>query len=132
MNARSWVIAGSILGFVSVAGGAFGAHALKARLEPAMLEVFQTGIRYAMIHSLALVLLGLLAARAPSRACTVAGVGFLGGSILFTGSLSVLALTGIKKLGMVTPFGGLGFLVGWVALALAARKLPLNPDGDPA
>ncbi len=130
MNARGWVIAGAILGFCSVGGGAFGAHALKARLDPAMLEVFQTGIRYAMVHSLALVLLGLLAARAPSRACTVAGVGFLGGSILFTGSLSLLAVTGVKKLGMVTPFGGLLFLTGWIALALAARSLPLDTDGE--
>ena len=130
MNARGWVIAGSILGFLSVAGGAFGAHALKARLEPAMLEVFQTGIRYGMVHSLALVLVGLLAARAPSKACSVAGGGFLVGSILFTGSLCVLALTGVKKLGAVTPFGGLAFLVGWIALALAARKLPLNTEGE--
>jgi uncharacterized membrane protein YgdD (TMEM256/DUF423 family) len=124
VNARTWVIAGACLGFVTVAAGAFGAHGLKARLEPAMLEVFQTGVRYGMVHALALVLLGLLAARAPSRAATVAGVGFASGVLLFTGSLCVLAVTGVKALGMITPFGGLAFLVGWVALAVAARKLP--------
>ena len=125
MNGRTWVTLGAVLGFLAVAGGAFAAHYLKdvVKLEPASLETFRTGARYAMYHALALVLLGLLAARAPSRACSVSGVAFCLGVLLFTGSLWGLALTGAKWLGPITPLGGVCFLVGWVSLAIAAKGL---------
>jgi len=122
--ARIWVLAGAIFGFLSVAGGAFGAHALKTRLSPDLLDIFQTGTRYAQVHALALVLVGLLADRLGGRTLTVAGGGFTAGTLLFTGSLWVLALSGQRWLGAVTPLGGLCFLTGWVALAVAAWRWP--------
>lgn len=122
---RIFIAMGGLLGFLGVMAGAFGAHALKARLAetPHMAEVFETAVRYQMYHALALVAVGLIIARAPSGAANAAGWAFLGGIGLFSGSLYVLALTGIHWLGAVTPFGGLGFLGGWVALALAAWQL---------
>lgn len=115
---RTWIIAGCLAGFASVAGGAFGAHALADRLEPDLLQTFQTGARYAMLHASALLATGLLAALpGPSRrALLVAGIAFCLGLLLFTGSLWTLALTGQRWLGAITPLGGLSFLVGWTAL----------------
>ncbi len=119
---RLFLALGALSGFVSVAAGAFGAHALKARLPPDLLAVFETGARYQMFHALALVAVGLLAARAPATALAVAGWAFLAGTVLFSGSLYALALTGARALGAVTPFGGVAFLVGWLALAWAALR----------
>jgi len=117
---RPFVALGALSGFLSVAAGAFGAHALKRRLEPDLLAIFETGARYEMFHALALVLVGLLAARAPSATLTLAGWLFVAGTVLFSGSLYALALTGVRTLGAVTPLGGLAFLAGWLALAWAA------------
>ncbi|MCK6506105.1 DUF423 domain-containing protein [Myxococcota bacterium] len=116
---RTWFLSGSLVGFVSVAGGAFGAHALEGRIDPELLETFHTGTRYAMLHAPALLVTGLLSARGRSPACTVAGVAFTAGTLVFTGSLWALALSGQRWLGAITPLGGLCFLVGWLSLARA-------------
>lgn len=107
-----WSRAGAALMLIDVALGAFGAHALKNRLSPEMLAVFETGVRYQAYHALALLLLAAL--RGPDRA----GWCFLAGIVLFSGSLYALALTGARWLGAITPLGGLLFLAGWLFLAL--------------
>jgi uncharacterized membrane protein YgdD (TMEM256/DUF423 family) len=118
---RLFVALGAVSGFISVAAGAFGAHALKKRLAEDMLAIFETGARYQMYHALALVLVGVLAAsRSGSRALDASGWLFVAGTVLFSGSLYALALSGVRTLGAVTPFGGLCFLAGWVALAIGA------------
>ena len=122
MNAMLWLRIGAASGFVSVAAGAFGAHGLKERLAPEMLANFETGARYEMYHALALIVVGLGAIWKPSRAWSVAGWSFLVGTILFSGSLYAYALTGMRWLGAITPFGGVGFLVGWAAIVGAAGK----------
>jgi uncharacterized membrane protein YgdD (TMEM256/DUF423 family) len=130
MSPRVWWVAGCLVGFVAVALGAFGAHGLPGLFakwdlsvadQAKRLEWFEVGTRYAAYHAFALLALAWAARRAPSRAATVAGVGFVLGVLLFTGSLVVMTFTGIKVLGAVTPFGGLGFLVGWAALSFAGR-----------
>jgi uncharacterized membrane protein YgdD (TMEM256/DUF423 family) len=117
-----WILLGALNGFVSVAAGAFGAHALKARLAPDLLAVFETGARYQMFHALALVLLGLLQLVRPAMGLDAAGWSFLSGIALFSGSLYVLALSGVRAFGMVTPIGGVALLAGWLLLATAALK----------
>jgi len=109
---------GAILGLIGVAAGAFGAHALKSGLAPAMLEVFETATRYQLSHAIALVLTALAIERAPgSRALHAAGALFVAGIVLFSGSLYALSLVGPPQWGIVTPFGGLCFLAGWACLA---------------
>src|SRR5262245_31141246 len=100
--------------FSGVALGAFGAHALEARLAPDMLAVFETGARYQMYHAFALLAAAWAWARWPRRAFTVAGVLFVAGILLFSGSLYLLAVTGVRGLGIVTPLGGLALLAGWL------------------
>src|SRR5689334_17093683 len=109
---------GAISGFIAVALGAFGAHALRARLTPDMLAVFETGARYHLVHAVLVVALGFAEARLP--AVRVAAVLFLVGTVLFSGSLYLLATTGVRTWGAVTPLGGLAFLVGWAWFAWAA------------
>ncbi len=116
------VAIGAVSAFVSVAAGAFGAHGLKARLTADMLAIFETGARYQMYHALALVLTGLLATVRPHPAFTSAGWAWIIGTVLFSGSLYALALSGIRVLGAVTPLGGLAFLVGWALLTWGAVK----------
>jgi uncharacterized membrane protein YgdD (TMEM256/DUF423 family) len=124
---RVFLTLGALSGFVAVAAGAFGAHALRARLTPDLLAVFETGARYQMYHALALLavaLLALPAADTPSETWVrAAGWCFVAGTVVFSGSLYVLALTGTRWLGAVTPLGGVAFLAGWLCLALAARRL---------
>jgi len=122
MTGTAWIRLGALSAALAVAAGAFGAHALRERLSEPMLAVFETGARYQMYHALALVAVGLLAMvrGIPSRALAVAGWSFLVGTILFAGSLYALALTGERRLGAITPLGGLAFLVGWVALGISA------------
>ncbi len=115
---RAFALAGSLSALVAVAAGAFGAHALRARLSPEMLAVFETGARYHMYHALALIIVAWAATRWPGPAVRLAGWLFLAGTLLFSGSLYLLALTGARALGAVTPLGGICFLGGWVALAL--------------
>lgn len=121
--AKWMIVLGAVSGFVSVAAGAFGAHALKARLPPDLLAIFETGARYQMYHALALVLIGVFGLARPSALLDGAGYAMLAGTLLFSGSLYVLALTDTRWLGAVTPFGGVAFLVGWALCALAALKL---------
>lgn len=115
---------GAALGAVAVAAGAFGAHALRARLAPDMLAVFETGARYQMYHALALLAVALLIGRqAPAHPLArAAGWLFTAGIVLFSGSLYALALTGVRTLGAITPVGGLAFIAGWVCLAGAAAS----------
>jgi len=120
MNA--WLLVAAINGFLAVATGAFAAHGLQGRLDPHALSVFETGSRYQMYHALAIGLAALAARGAATSAANAAAIFFLAGIVLFSGSLYALALTGIRGLGIVTPFGGLSFLLGWAALAWAASK----------
>ena len=121
--ARLWLLLSAFAGFTGVALGAFAAHGLKNRLTPEYLAVFQTGTHYQMIHALALFGVGLLALHMPGRSVNLAGGAFAVGILLFSGSLYLLTLSGIGKLGMITPFGGVAFLIGWLCLGLAAWKL---------
>lgn len=113
---------GALSAFISVAAGAFGAHALRQRLEPDLLAVFETGARYQMYHALALLAVAWAATRWPGTLMTWAGWLFVLGTVLFSGSLYVLALSGIRWLGAITPLGGLAFLVGWLCLMLGAAR----------
>ncbi|MGD0142462.1 MAG: DUF423 domain-containing protein [Rhizomicrobium sp.] len=118
-----WLLVAAINGFLAVAAGAFGAHGLQGRLDAHSLEVFETGARYQMYHALATGLAALAMRGAAAAPAQVAAGFFLVGIVLFSGSLYILALTGIRGFGIVTPFGGLAFLVGWGALAWAATKV---------
>jgi len=107
--------------FVAVALGAFGAHALRARLTPDMTTVWQTAVQYHAWHALAVLAVGVLMLQWPGqRAVEIAGWLFVAGIVLFSGSLYAMALTGVRGLGAVTPFGGVAFLAGWATLAWAA------------
>lgn len=121
---RIWLVSGALLAFLGVAGGAFGAHALKERLTPELLQIFEVGVRYQMYHALGLLLVGLAAAQQPRTGWNVAGWGFLIGVVVFSGSLYALALSGVKAWGAVTPFGGVAFLVGWLAALVAVLRGP--------
>jgi len=116
MQPEFWIQAGAVGMFLAVALGAFAAHGLKSRLTPDMQTIFETGVRYHVYHALALLALG--AARGPEKA----GWCFIAGIVVFSGSLYVLALTGEKRLGMITPIGGVLFLAGWVLFALKPRS----------
>jgi len=114
---RLFLLLGAAFGFLAVALGAFAAHGLEGRLDADRLAWFRTGVDYHLAHALALVLTGfLMREHAPHPAVRVAGFAFAFGIVVFSGSLYALALTGVTALGMITPFGGVGFLVGWVAL----------------
>lgn len=115
-----WLRIAAVNGFLAVAAGAFGAHALKTRLTPELLANFETAARYQMYHALALLAVSGLAARGASRAVGVAGWGFTLGIVLFCGSLYAYSLGGPKGLVMVTPIGGAAMLVGWISLLIAA------------
>jgi uncharacterized membrane protein YgdD (TMEM256/DUF423 family) len=117
---KTFLLIGSLAGFLGVALGAFGAHGLRARLSPDMLAVFETGVRYHMYHALAIILVGLIAARLDGWLIRAAGWCFSAGIVLFSGSLYSLSISGITILGAITPFGGLAFLLGWSFLIAAA------------
>ena len=124
-EARRLLFMGSICAFLSVAIGAFGAHALKSKLEQVgMPAVYETGVHYQMFHSAALLLLAAFASNGliPAAKAEKAGVCMLVGIVLFSGSLYLLAISGIKVLGAITPFGGLAFMLAWLMLAAAALK----------
>lgn len=123
---RGFLMLAAFFGFTGVGLGAFAAHGLKSRLTPEYLTIFHTGVTYQLVHTLAMLGVALLAAQVPGRLLTWAGASFAVGILLFSGSLYVLTLTGISKLGIVTPFGGLAFLAGWLCLGLAAWRLPLT------
>ncbi|HEY3063918.1 MAG TPA: DUF423 domain-containing protein [Chloroflexota bacterium] len=118
---RVFITIAALSGFVAVALGAFGAHALRDRLSASLLDTFQTGVTYQMYHALALLAVGILLARFSvdgSPWLTAAGWLFIAGTVLFSGSLYLLALTDTRWLGAITPVGGVGLLLGWLALAL--------------
>ena len=119
---RLFFLLGSLSALVSVAAGAFGAHALRARLAPDLLAVFETAARYQMYHALALLAVAWAVGRWPGPLVVWAGWLFVAGTLLFSGSLYALALSGVRWLGAITPLGGVCFLAGWLCLALAARR----------
>ncbi len=119
---RFWLILCAASGFVSVAAGAFGAHGLANRISETDLAAFQTGVQYHLVHTLALGLVALTATQPSLSQSAVASAGwsFLAGILLFSGSLYFLGLTGSRALVLVTPIGGLAFLIGWASLLWAA------------
>jgi uncharacterized membrane protein YgdD (TMEM256/DUF423 family) len=117
---RTFLLVGALAGFIGVAFGAFAAHALRSRLSPEMLTVFETGVRYQMYHAFAVLIVALAAARLDGWLIRTAGWSFTAGIVLFSGSLYALALTGVTILGAITPIGGLAFLLGWALLIVAA------------
>ena len=116
---RTFALLGALLAFLAVGAGAFGAHALRGRLTPDLLDVFETAARYQMYHALALLAVAWVGDRWPGAASQAAGWLFVAGIVLFCGSLYLLSLTGVRWLGAVTPLGGLAFLADWLALAWA-------------
>ncbi|NBW95277.1 MAG: DUF423 domain-containing protein [Planctomycetia bacterium] len=121
---RLWLVSGAVLGFVGVAAGSFGAHGLKALLEAnGQAANWETAVRYCLFHALALVatgaLFGLPQAGAARWLLTVAGGSFLVGTLVFSGVLAALALSGVRILGAIVPIGGALLLVGWACLAAA-------------
>ena len=120
---RVFLMLAAFFGFTGVALGAFAAHGLKGRLTEQYLAIFHTGVTYQLVHTLALLGVALLATQLQSRLVTWAGVCFAVGIVLFSGSLYLLTMSGITKLGMITPIGGVAFLAGWLCLGLAAWRL---------
>ncbi len=120
---KIFLMLGAVNAFLAVALGAFGAHGLKSRLSPDLLEVYQTGVSYHMYHALGLLAVGLLAHwLSETVLLNWAGWMMVAGILLFSGSLYVLSITGIRWLGAITPLGGIAFLAGWALLAAAAWK----------
>ncbi|HEX6212544.1 MAG TPA: DUF423 domain-containing protein [Methylomirabilota bacterium] len=119
---RVFFVLGAVSALVAVAAGAFGAHALRDRLAPELLAVFEVGARYHMYHALALLAAAWAIGRWPGGAAVTGGWLFVAGTLIFSGSLYLLALTGQRWLGAVTPLGGLAFILGWAALAWAALR----------
>jgi uncharacterized membrane protein YgdD (TMEM256/DUF423 family) len=120
---KNFLLIGAIFGFLGVAFGAFGAHGLRSRLAPEMLAVFEVGVRYQLYHVFALLITAAAIGHfGPLRLLMVAGWSFIAGTIIFSGSLYALALTGTGMFGAITPIGGLGFLAGWACLAFFAAS----------
>jgi uncharacterized membrane protein YgdD (TMEM256/DUF423 family) len=121
MSWRFWLVTGALLAAAAVAAGAFGAHGLRGRLSPGDLATFETAARYQIYHALALMAVALLAERGAGG---VAGAGwlFLTGILLFSGSLYLLTLAGLRWMGAITPLGGVAFILGWVLLAMAGWR----------
>ena len=120
---QKWLLLfGALFGFLSVAAGSFGAHALKQRVGQEMLSVFEVGVRYQMYHALAIFAAVWLSTVVPSSLAPLAGWFFFAGTFIFSGSLYFLALTGIRTSGAITPIGGLVMLIGWLCLAIAIVK----------
>lgn len=113
---RVFFILGAVLAGMGVAAGAFGAHGLRGRLTPELLVVFETGVRYHLIHALGLLAVAWATTRWPGAATSTAGWLFLAGILLFSGSLYGLSLSGLRSLGAITPIGGVAWIVGWLVL----------------
>jgi uncharacterized membrane protein YgdD (TMEM256/DUF423 family) len=120
---RTFSLIAALAGFIGVMLGAFGAHGLRNRLSADMLGVFETGVRYHLIHALAILLVSVILNRSTGTWIVAAGWFFTAGIVLFSGSLYLMALTGVRGLGAITPLGGLAFLLGWASLALAAARM---------
>lgn len=121
-----WILIGGIFGFLGVALGAFGAHGLKDVLSPELLEVFRTGVFYQLIHTAAILTIGLTGITKFYRAALF----FSFGIILFSFSLYLYTTTGIKQLAMITPFGGVSFLVGWLLVILSGISFIKSPNSQ--
>jgi uncharacterized membrane protein YgdD (TMEM256/DUF423 family) len=123
MTQRSVLLTGGILAGLAVAIGAFGAHGLREILMANQrAETFELAVKYQFYHSLALLITGVLMNFYPTKRLSLAAMSFISGIILFSGSLYVLSLSGITKLGAVTPLGGVGFLVGWIMLVMSVAR----------
>ena len=120
---RAWFAVAALNGFIAVAAGAFAAHALQSRLDTHGLQVFETGARYQMYHALAIGLAAFVMREQATAPAQIAAALFLVGIVLFSGSLYLLALTGTRALAIVTPFGGVAFLLGWLSLAWAGLRV---------
>jgi len=121
--AKMFILLGGLNMFLAVALGAFGAHGLKKMLSVELLTVYQTGVQYHFYHALGLLLIGVLSLQWPASMLTKsAGWLLFAGIILFSGSLYVLSISGIRQLGMITPFGGVAFLAGWLLFSIAAYQ----------
>ena len=128
--ARLFIALGSINATLAVVFGAFGAHALKARISSQMLEVYHTAAQYHFYHAIGMLLVGVVAMQLPdSGALRLSGFLMLAGIVLFCGSLYVLAITGVTWLGAITPLGGLAFIAAWVALAFAVVRASVHVAG---
>ena len=114
---KTILVLGCVFGFLGVWVGAFAAHMLKQKLTPELFDIFEVGVRYHMYHALAIVAVGLAVAQWPESGVGLAGWLFAAGILVFSGSLYVLAITGTKWLGAITPIGGVAFMAGWVVLA---------------
>ena len=126
-KARNLIIVGAVLAFLGVALGAFGAHALKSRIDADLMSVYQTGVQYHLVHALGIILVGVLVQVLPStargmKALVASGWMMAIGVLLFSGSLYGLALSGVRELGIVTPFGGLALLTAWLTLVVGVVK----------
>ena len=110
------------MALLAVALGAFAAHGLKSRLSPDMLGIFEVGVRYHMYHALALLAVAWASSRWPNGSTRAAGWAFIVGIVIFSGSLYILSITGIRWLGAITPIGGVAFLIGWFLLIWAVWR----------
>jgi uncharacterized membrane protein YgdD (TMEM256/DUF423 family) len=119
---RFFFAAGSLMAFLAVALGAFGAHALKSKLSADMLDIFEVGVRYQMYHALGLIAVSWALSRWPESNLNAAGWAFIIGIVIFSGSLYVLSLTGIRWFGAITPIGGVAFLAGWAILVWSVSR----------
>lgn len=120
--AKSIIVWAAALLAIAVGVGAFGAHALKDTLSEEYLKVYQTGVQYHFYHALGMLLIGVLAVSYPSKLLKLAAIFLALGILLFSGSLYALAITGVKTLGIITPFGGVSFIAGWLLLIWAMVK----------
>lgn len=118
---RLFLMLGAFSGAIGVGAGAFGAHALRARLEPRMLEVFETAARYQMYHAIALLIVAWASTRWPGSLVNASGWLFVAGTVLFSGSLYAMTFTGVRALGAITPLGGVCFIAAWICLGLAGK-----------
>lgn len=122
MSAGKWIAIGAFSAAVAVGLGAFGAHVLEARLDAERLNAFEVGVRYHLIHSVALILIGILAERWQGRALATAGLLLVAGIALFSAGLYLWSLSQIRALIHIVPLGGMCFLAGWTMLAMAAWR----------
>lgn len=122
-----WLVSGAMAGAIAVALGAFGAHAMKSKVSVDLLGIFETGVRYHMYHTLALLAVAWAATRWPGPWVNAAGWLFVAGIVVFSGSLYVMTFTGARWLGAVTPIGGLCFIAGWIALAVSGWRGGVAP-----
>ncbi len=124
-HARLWMTLGALCGLLTVLFGAFGAHGIEGRIEADLLANWQTGAHYLGLHAAAILVCGLILLHVPrSRLVSGAAWAFLIGVCLFSGSLFLMTLTGVRQLGMITPIGGVSLILGWALLAVGAARLP--------